>query len=128
MKTTRNTQQKQIILQALMQADHPTATELYESIHERYPVISRATVFRVLSQFAESGKINKLSLSDSSARFDAYTAPHAHAHCLGCGRVFDVYRPELDELTAKIGLDGFSVVSSRIEFTGYCKNCRGEKN
>ena len=45
----RQTKQKTIIYDALMTLDHPTATEVYSYVHEQYPSVSRATVFRVLS-------------------------------------------------------------------------------
>ena len=48
----RQTKQKQIIYGALQALDHPTATEVYGQVHENYPTVSRATVFRVLSGFA----------------------------------------------------------------------------
>lgn len=111
-----------------MEADHPTASELYEIIHESYPNISRATVFRVLAQFAENGEILKLSLSESSARFDARLTPHAHAHCLICGRVFDVYGKELDGILNMRRFGDFDIVASNLEFIAVCKDCKAKKH
>lgn len=123
MISQRNTKQKKIILEALKCADHPTATELYERVKNDNPSISRGTVFRVLSQFAESGVINKLNLSDGSARFDAFTSPHAHARCIYCGRVFDVSDEEIARLFSKKDADGFEIYSVNIDFTGCCPDC-----
>ena len=47
MQLKRNTAQKNVIMEELLAADHPTATELYGRIHQSHPKISRATVFRV---------------------------------------------------------------------------------
>lgn len=128
MISQRNTKQKKIILEALRCADHPTATELYEIVRKDYPTISRGTVFRVLSQFADAGIVNKLSLSDSPSRFDAFTHPHAHAHCVYCGRVFDISDEEIAPLFQKSSADGFEIFSTRIEFSGCCSRCkRNEK-
>ncbi len=127
MKSTRETQQKKIILEALSCADHPTAEELYEIIKKDNPRISRATVYRVLSQYSANGVINKLSLTGSSARFDAFISPHAHLHCLKCGRIFDIKDSGLDEVLGRKELGGFEIYASNIEFTGICKTCREDK-
>lgn len=113
-------------MDALRCADHPTATELYEIVKRDNPSISRGTVFRVLSQFAENGEAVKLSLSDSSARFDAYTNPHAHAHCVHCGRVFDLTDGDLAPLFDKKRTGGFEIYSVSVEFTGCCPDCKKE--
>ncbi|MFQ7079625.1 MAG: transcriptional repressor [Christensenellaceae bacterium] len=52
----RQTRQKSIIYDALKTLDHPTATEVYGYVHERHPSVSRATVFRVLGGFAQTGR------------------------------------------------------------------------
>lgn len=128
MSSTRNTQQKKIILQTLMCSDHPTASQLYEIIGRDHPTISRATVFRVLAQFSEAGLINKLNLADGNARFDACTKPHAHLYCVDCGKVFDVEKSELESVLCKKQLGEFEIFSSKIEFVGRCKNCKQKPN
>lgn len=123
----RNTRQKKIILDALKNSDHPTATELFEDIAQENPTISRATVFRVLSQFAESGKVNKITLSENSARYDAATHPHAHAQCVCCGKVFDVNSDDIVDILAKRYVGNFTIYSAKIDFTGVCIECMMKK-
>lgn len=125
----RNTKQKKIIMDALMCADHPTATELYEIVHRDNPSISRGTVFRVLSQFAESGAVNKLSFPDCSTRFDATVTPHAHAHCVYCGRVFDITDDDIAAICGRRSLGGFEVFSVSVDFACRCPECaKSQKN
>jgi Fur family peroxide stress response transcriptional regulator len=104
--------------------DHPTASELYESIHPDNPAISKATVFRVLSQYADSGKILRLTLEDSPTRYDYNTTPHVHAHCNICGRVFDVWDDKYNSLLTVPSVEGFEVTSCNIELNGICKDCK----
>lgn len=120
----RNTAQKNIIFNRLMSADHPTATELYESIHADYPKISRATVFRVLSGFAEAGKVKRLELVGSDTRFDARMQPHAHCYCLKCGKVTDVFDERFATVLATTEVSGFSVASAELDFNGLCEECK----
>ena len=58
MKNERNTLQKKVILDELKYLmGHPTADQIYQQIHKKYPTISRATVFRNLKMLAEQEKV-----------------------------------------------------------------------
>ena len=122
--TLRNTKQKKIIMDALRRSDHPTASELYAAVREENPSISRGTVFRVLSQFAQNGEILKLSFADSPARFDARLCAHAHARCIYCGKVFDVFDDELSPAFEKRRAGEFEIYSASLEFSGCCPDCK----
>lgn len=123
MKKQRNTLQKRIILGTLGCADHPTATELYEKVHEKYDRISKATVFRVLSQSAENGDILRLHLSGTDERYDATILPHAHVRCVYCGKIRDVMLPQLGGILGMKEAEGFEVYSAELDFAGCCPEC-----
>lgn len=123
----RQTKQKQIIHEALCSLDHPTATEVYAQVHESYPSISRATVFRVLGGFAETGKALELRLAGNEVRYDYKAAPHCHARCVRCGRVSDVGITGLPETGLRAETcDGFEIEGYSVEFYGLCRRCRTE--
>ena len=121
----RQTQQKQIIYTALTTLDHPTATEVYSYVHEQYPTVSRATVFRVLGGFAGTGKALELRTAGSEVRYDYNVDPHYHARCDSCGRVADVVATGIPvgglSVTAE---NGFAVNGYSVEFYGPCKACQ----
>jgi Fe2+ or Zn2+ uptake regulation protein len=104
---------------------HPTADEVFQGVRGQIPGISLATVYKSLETLVNCGLTSKLTYSDGSARYDARMDPHHHARCLSCGRVMDVSAPflegGLDDLAR--GLDGFSVLGYRLEFTGHCAGC-----
>ena len=120
----RQTKQKQVIYDALVYLDHPTATEVYGRVRELNPTVSRATVFRVLNGFAVSGKALELRLAGEETRYDYNVTPHVHARCKTCGRVSDIEVEGLPQggLRARKS-DGFVVEGYVIEFYGYCKQC-----
>ncbi len=124
MENKRNTEQKRIIHAALMAADHPTASELYEQIKEDNPKLSRATVFRVLGQFADDGVVLRLNLLGSDTRFDARTSPHAHCHCVKCGRITDVFDERFEDIYKTSSVAGYKVFSTQLEFNGLCPDCQ----
>jgi Fe2+ or Zn2+ uptake regulation protein len=117
----RNTEQKKIIYDQLTCADHPTASELYDALHDENPKISRATVFRVLLQFANHGEVMRIDLGDGEARYDFRTTPHAHFRCTSCGKIYDVMQ-EIPSITDQ-ALEGFVVNSSELCYRGICRNC-----
>ena len=120
----RQTKQKAIIWEALKGLDHPTATEVFAFLHEEYPNISRATVFRVLGGFASSGKALELKMAGDDVRYDFNVMRHYHAHCRKCGRVADVkvdgVMPEIVDSSAM----GFDVEGYSVEFYGICSECK----
>ena len=122
MRNTRNTIQKEIILAALReQPRHPTAGELYEVIRDRYPTISRSTVFRVLAAQAEAGEILRLHLDGESDRYDGNAHPHRHIRCQRCGQVADVdwVEPAVPADTA-----GYVVTDVSLHYRGICPACQ----
>ncbi len=123
-KKTRSTRQKQIIYEALLHADHPTATQLYEQVKNQCPSISRATVFRVLMQFSGQGLITRIHFPDGLARYDARTQIHAHLHCLVCGLVVDAVGNNFKPPIGTPWLKGFQVTAANLDYFGLCPACR----
>ena len=127
MADKRNTLQKQIVFDIFSQMhNHPSAGMVYEAVKEQYPNISRATVFRLLAEAADEGKILRLKLNDSNDRYDITTCHHHHIVCRDCGAVADV-DIDVDErllLANAVGHEGFVVEKSHLEFVGVCSKCR----
>jgi Fe2+ or Zn2+ uptake regulation protein len=122
----RQTKQKQMIYDALKTLNHPTATEVYGYVHGILPTVSRATVFRVLGGFAQSGKALELRLAGNEVRYDYNIMPHYHARCLQCGRVADVHTKGINEGgMVATNHEEFEVQGYTLEFFGTCKTCRG---
>ena len=93
MPTRKNSKKRQVILEALAATTaHPTAQELYQQLKPDYPDLSLGTVYRNLSLFAEEGDAMSVGVFRGQERFDARTEPHAHLHCVQCGRVIDAAR------------------------------------
>ncbi len=123
----RQTMQKQVIYDALCSLNHPTATEVYTAVHDSYPTVSRATVFRVLSGFAVNGKALELRSSGQEMRYDYNTYAHYHARCTGCGRLSDVTVNGFKEKNLLANAcDEFALQGVTLEFFGVCKFCQGK--
>ncbi len=134
MKEKRNTLQKRIVSDVFRGMDnHPSAGMVYEAVAEKFPNISRATVYRLLAEAAEEGTIQRLKLSDANDRYDITTRKHHHVVCRLCGAVADVEVEVDDDSLSKnaLGCHGFTVESCHVEFVGVCDECqkiKTEKN
>lgn len=85
---TRNTIQRQIVLQAVNQIhNHPTADAIYAVIAAQHPTISKATVYRNLNQLAAQGEILRVPVPTGADHFDFNIKPHYHVRCTKCGGV-----------------------------------------
>ena len=123
----RNTMQKRIVSEIFCSMkNHPSAGMVYEEVHKSCPDISRATVYRILAEAAEEGKILRIKLSDENDRYDFTVQPHYHIVCRNCGAVADVVtKAHSDELVREtVGCEGFLVEDCRLEFVGICEKCR----
>ena len=127
MKQQRNTLQKRIVSDVFCSMhNHPSAGMVYEAVQEKYPGISRATVYRLLAEAAAEGKILRLKLTDANDRYDITTHRHYHVVCRDCGAVADV-SIEVDDaaLTDQAkGNEGFLIEDCHLEFVGVCESCR----
>lgn len=122
----RSTPQKRIVMQTLADmGNHPTASMVYETVHQSHPTISKSTVFRILGNAAADGDILKLHITESDERFDHQCHDHYHIRCIGCGRVDDVSMPYMSEIYSRItDAQGYQVMGHDIEFRGICQGCQ----
>jgi Fe2+ or Zn2+ uptake regulation protein len=119
----RETFQRTLVLEAAQGLKHPTASAIYDFISQKYPQISKATVYRNLGVLCDEGLISRITISDKEAFYDANVVRHYHFRCLECGKVIDAgieYHQELDEEMKHLGHDVFS---HELLFTGICDDC-----
>ena len=128
----RNTVQQKIIAGQLakLHGSHPTADEVYQSMKDEYPSISRATVYRNLNKMSDNGQALKVRVSSGADRIDDTLCPHYHVVCAKCGRVDDVevdlpssVTESLDKATAP----GFTITGYELLFCGLCSACAQER-
>ncbi len=121
----RQTLQKTVILQELTRlGGHRTPSEVYEALHENYPTISRATVFRVLSDLSEDGRAQKV-VTLGAMRYECGNRPHYHAICRGCNKLTDVTLEYFDGIEAKVkSMDDFKIEGHYLGFIGLCSECQ----
>lgn len=123
--TTRNTIQRALVLEAVRSmSGHPTSADIYERVREKYPNISRATVYRNLGVLADRGEVLRVEIPNGADRYDYRCSPHFHAKCHRCGGIFDIDMPHLTTLVSHVeDAHGFTIEGYDIVFDGICSSC-----
>ena len=125
MSHRRNTVQRQLIIDAVKELDiHATAEQVYEFIVQKHPSIGRATVYRNLSQMAESGELLKICSCQGSTHYDHHCHKHHHFVCDKCKRVIDVETDFSDVIGRTRDTEGFDISGYHISFHGLCWKCK----
>jgi Fur family ferric uptake transcriptional regulator len=110
------------ILEALMAAGRPLAgSELHTALGR--DAMDQASIYRVLSLFAERGIVHKIDGRDKVTRF-ALTrggSPHAHFTCRSCGRMDCMYGTATTTVYACP--KGYILEEESVLFSGLCAEC-----
>jgi Fur family iron response transcriptional regulator len=69
---------------------HPSAEQVMTVVSERFPMLSRATVYNTLNLFVEKGLLRQLVLAEGSVVFDPNLDRHHHFVDEETGRIEDV--------------------------------------
>lgn len=101
---------------------HPSIDQIYNSLKENNPTLSKTTVYNTIRLFIENGILSKIYCDDKEMRYDINTHNHMHFVCDKCGEIYDIKSDnkvfQIDEI------QGHKINHTSISFRGICKNCR----
>jgi len=121
----RNTIQRQVILSAVKELNiHATAEQVFDYVIKKHPSISRATVYRNLSQMAESGELLNIGNFYGSTHYDHNCHNHHHFICKDCKKIFDVDNEFSDVISKAKDISGLDITSCNLSFSGLCSVCK----
>src|SRR5512138_1205734 len=80
----------------LMTDEHPSADRVWAAVRERFPMISRATVYNTLNLFVEKKLLRELHLAPDSVVFDPNMDRHHHLIDDDTGKIHDIEWDEVD--------------------------------
>lgn len=97
-----------------------------KEISEELPSVGRATIYRTIKLFLESGAVCRLSTMDGAPKYSVSQIDrHHHTVCIKCGAVGEFRAPAADRMLRAIGNDiPGQLVGHRIEFYVTCDYCR----
>ena len=104
-----------------MNKTHPTVDDIYKSLKEEIPTLSKTSIYNTLDLFLEKGIVKVLSLQEKELRYDIDTNLHAHFKCEKCGKLYDF--PISPNFFNDDHLDGFIINDRDIHLYGICREC-----
>ena len=122
----RLTPQRQLILDAVRRAnDHVTPEQVYATIHQQHPAVSRATIYRTLDFLCEVRLIHALYWGGQMYYEIADDQPHHHLVCRACGGMeeceHDVLQVMFEAVEKK---HHFLIDMDHVALFGLCQHCR----
>ncbi len=87
----RMTKQRKEVYRALMEnADHPTASQLFDNLKNSQESMSLATVYNCLEALVEHGAIKQVNVDREPTRYCQNSAQHGHFHDQSTGTIHDI--------------------------------------
>lgn len=110
--------QRMAIAEYVLSTDaHPTAEQVWKAVLERFPMVSRATVYNTLNTLVEHGLVRQLVLASGCAVFDPKLDRHHHFIDEDTGAIHDVPWDAVD--VARVDqLPGYSVREYQVVMRG----------
>jgi len=119
----RATRQRLALLRLLRAAeDHPTVNELHAALCAEQKRVSRKTVYEILDSFVRAGLASCPTDGGEPSRYEAQRAPHDHARCRVCGKLFDLPRAPRRRRATRAP-SGFRVEDVTVVVRGVCGGC-----
>lgn len=119
----RTTNQLLVVIETVKKLDtHPTAQDIFKRAHRRLPVISLATVYRILNRLVEEGKLTRVAITEG--RYEALLDKHFHFVCEKCNKIENISAGDhLKAIETRLKRKGMTPKRQELIFYGLCKDC-----
>ena len=115
-------QPRLLILKYLIENQcHPTVDQIYSSLRQTLPTLSKATVYNTLNTFIEAKLVRPLSIEDKETRYDIVMENHGHFKCAACGGIVN-FAVDIDRFVSD-DLRDFCISAKNVYFDGLCPAC-----
>ena len=128
-KGLKITPQRMAIIEVLVeQGDlHPGARLVYEEAKKKKKNLSLSTAYATLNELSRHGIIKTLQFDKMENRYETNIEEHINLICERCKKILDYKVPIAVDQKGVAEKTGFSITDTRLEYYGYCKECRKGK-
>jgi len=105
---------------------HLSAEDIYRKLMEQHGEVGVATIYRVLTQFEESGIVNKLNFENNQAVYELSNVEHHdHLVCVKCNIIIEFQDDVNEQHQLQIANKyGFQLTDHSLYLYGLCKTCK----
>jgi Fur family peroxide stress response transcriptional regulator len=127
-KGLKVTPQRIAIVEVLIeQGDlHPGARFIYEEAKKKKKSLSLSATYATLNELSRYGIIKMLQFDKMENRYEGNLEEHINLICERCKKILDYKVPIIVDQRGVAKKTGFSVTDARLEYYGYCKECRAK--
>ncbi len=128
-KGLKVTPQRVAIIEVLIeQGDlHPSARLVYKKAKKKKKSLSLSTTYATLNEFSRHGIIKTLEFDKMENRYETNREEHINLICERCKKILDYKIPIAVDQREVAKKTGFSITDTRLEYYGYCGECRKER-
>lgn len=119
----RNTNQRQIVYEAIDLLGHSTSDELIEYLGQMNCQVSLATIYRNLTILMEDGLVKKLKLGSSDV-YETVKNKHYHFQCKCCKKITDIPIDGMVNIEIPKQIMDNSIEDYDLVLFGTCQNCK----
>jgi Fur family ferric uptake transcriptional regulator len=103
---------------------HLSAEDIYRELIIRNEEVGVATIYRVLTQFEQSGIVKKLNFEDRSVYEISKAEHHDHLICTKCGKIEEFNDETIENCQDKIAEKfGYKLTDHSLYLYGVCAVC-----
>ena len=129
-KRLKFTPGRKVILEGIFSFHrHFDVEELYEKLRKNGEKLSRATIYRAMPLFIESGFVKEILHCRGKASYEHIFGHKHHDHllCVKCGRVIEFKEDKIEKLQNEVCKKyDFKPIEHRLGIRGYCRMCRAK--
>jgi len=105
---------------------HLSAEDIYRKLMAQHGEVGVATIYRVLTQFEESGIVNKLNFENNQAVYELSNVEHHdHLVCVKCNKIIEFQDDVIEQHQLQIAKKyGFELTDHSLYLYGLCKTCK----
>jgi Fur family peroxide stress response transcriptional regulator len=106
---------------------HPGARLVYEEAKKKKKSLSLSTAYATLNELSRHGIIKTLQFDKMENRYEGNLEEHVNLICERCKKILDYKVPITVDQRGVAKKTGFSITDTRLEYYGYCRECREDK-
>lgn len=101
--------------------NHPTVDNIYSSLVDDIPTLSKTTIYNTLDILINVKLVKSLNLDENEKRYEVVIHSHSHFKCQECEEIYDIPYEEIKLLPK--GYEDFKINEKQIFLKGICKYC-----
>jgi Fur family peroxide stress response transcriptional regulator len=121
-------QRREIFIELIAGADHPSVETIYKRLREKVPTISLDTVYRTMATFESRGLVKRVQTMENQTRYEANVGVHHHFVCEVCQKIIDFDWRDFDQFNLPDALEHIGRIKEKnVVVQGVCHDCLDKK-